>query len=33
VYNGEKHSAEEIEKMARDEKFADDISVLIQKVV
>ena len=24
VYNGEKYSAEEIEKMARDEKFADD---------
>ena len=33
VYNGEKYSAEEIEKMARDEKFADDISALIQKVV
>ena len=33
VYDGEKYSAEEIEKMARDEKFADDISALIQKVV
>mgnify|MGYP004549046451 CR=1 FL=1 len=26
-------STEEIEQMARDEKFADDISALIQKVV
>ena len=33
VYDGEKYSAEEIEQMARDEKFADDISALIQKVV
>ena len=33
VYNGEKYSAEKIKQMARDEKFADDISVLIQKVV
>ena len=33
VYVGEKYSAEEIEQMAKDEKFADDISVLIQKVV
>ena len=33
VYDGEKYSAKEIEKMARDEKFADDISALIQKVV
>ena len=33
VYNGEKYSAEEIEQMAKNEKFADDISSLIQKVV
>jgi len=33
VYNGEKYSAEEIEQMARDDKFTDDISALIQKVV
>jgi len=33
VYNGEKYSAEEIEQMAKNKKFADDISALIQKVV
>ena len=33
VYNGEKYSAEEIEQMAKNEKFADDISALIQKVI
>ncbi|MDU0888284.1 MAG: DUF5718 family protein, partial [Haemophilus parainfluenzae] len=33
VYDGEKYSAEEIEQMAKNEKFADDISALIQKVI
>lgn len=33
VYNGTKYSPQQIQKMAEDENFSDDISTLIQRVV